>query len=259
MWTAMWTAMRTASSAARRSASVLAACALVACHHAASRGSGPASTSGTLGETGLFGPRIVKVDGARARLTYRLGRPAYVVLLSVDPGRSIAPIATTALPVLAGVQNASVTIPEFDQTMHTVSVAGRRIPASERVAFDGCVQRTTRPTATRRVRRAVRTDSAGRPVDGGPLYEDVDVPGVDVEQAERLCADRLAARAPTHPRPAGYLVLLASTAPLTWEELDARLQKFIVTADDARGTIQAVAEGLYAGHQTQWAGAYVHW
>jgi hypothetical protein len=192
-------------------------------------------------------------------VTFRLDRPAYVVLLSVDPGRSIAPISTTALPVLAGVHTEPVAIPDVAASLHMVTVAGRQVPASTRDAFEACVQRTTKPPSTRRVRRQVRTDSAGRPVDGGPLYEDVDVPGVDVEQAERICADRTLSRAPTQPRPAGYLVLLASSAPLTWLEIDERLRKFSVTAEDARGTIQAVAEGLYAGRDAQWTGAYLHW
>jgi len=212
-----------------------------------------------LGDASASGVRIVKLDAARARLTYGLERPAYVVLLSVDPGQSILPIATSAQPVLAGVQTTSVAIPDAQQPLRMITVAGRQIPASTREVFEACVQRTTKPPSTRRVRRQVRTDSTGRPVDGGPLYEDVDVPGVDVEKAERICADRTAARAPTHPRPAGYLVLLASNVPLTWLEIDERLRKFSVTAEDARGTIQAVAEGLYTGHQAQWAGAYVHW
>jgi hypothetical protein len=241
------------------SATLLVAIALAACHHAPAAGGGAASRAGTVGAATASAVHILKLDGARARVTFRLDRPDYVVLLSVDPGRSIAPISTTALPVLAGVHTEPVAIPDVAASLHMVTVAGRQVPASTRDAFEACVQRTTKPPSTRRVRRQVRTDSAGRPVDGGPLYEDVDVPGVDVEQAERICADRTLSRAPTQPRPAGYLVLLASSAPLTWLEIDERLRKFSVTAEDARGTIQAVAEGLYAGRDAQWAGAYLHW
>jgi hypothetical protein len=57
----------------------------------------------------------------------------------------------------------------------------------------------------------------------------------------------------------GYLLLLASTAPLSPTDLRVRLRSLTVRADDLRDAMTAIADGIYVDRDVLWSGTYVHW
>lgn len=228
----------------------LALVALGACHHARAVAPAPL-VSEPIGESARMLARIVRIDAAKAQATFELSTPAYVTALSVRPGSGVALIWTTPQPWVAG--------------SHTTPVPTGPAPLPPQTAtqaYNACMQQQSmRAPATRRVRRTVQRDEKGRPVDGGPDYVEVEIDGR--AEATRVCGRQMATptsgartgRTPTD----GYLLLLASTSPLSPAAVRERLRSLTVRADDLRGAMTAIGDGIYVDRAVVWSGAYVHW
>ena len=254
----------------RRIALGVAALALLgACRHAApataAASSNAAPDEGAVGDSARFGARIVRLAPQRAEARFRIGRPAYVVLVTVRPGVGVEAIAPDPLdprPAVrrhAGTFDAPITPAGSVSASARVAVGAENVPAYAREAYAACVPRTVRPASTRRVRRAVARDASGRPVDGGPSEEEVAVRGVTEEDAAAICARQVRTMAaPNMPRD-GYLLLLVSDAPMSGVELAERLATLKVPADGPRRLMREVAETIYAGANAPWSGYYRRW
>ena len=56
-----------------------------------------------------------------------------------------------------------------------------------------------------------------------------------------------------------YLVLIASDAALTTDDVTARLRNLTITAEDAHSTLSAIADALYMDRKAAWSGYYMRW
>jgi len=258
------------SYAARGVIGIAAAFALVACHRAPSAQLRSAADEGKVGDTTAFGPRILEIDRIRQRATYSLAAPAYVVLLAVAPGRSIDPLwvdsAATPSMIPAETRTTKFRVPGVATPLRSPDgVPREELPVAVQAEIDRCVRRTVAARTPRRPRRPrpVVRDSTGRPI-AQPAEPDEPQPTPDAgveRRAEADCARAIGRRpraspSDTHER---YLVLLASSAPMSAVELVARLNGLTVTAEDAPATIAAIAEGLYFDRRATWSGYYVRW
>lgn len=221
---------------------------------AACRSTAPIATTpiigGAIGDSAAFLATIAKVDYTKDLATVQLAKSGYVVLLSVDPGGDVEQISPRIGEPAPSMLHAGVT---------KVNVMPPSMGMYYREALQSCVSRTVRPSTTRRQRRNVKLDAKGNPVDGGPLYEDIEVPGIDEGRANAICRSQYASMPPRHPRPAGFLLMLVASQPVSGAALTARLHALRIQADDAPQRMAGIAEGLYAGTGASWAGYYVHW
>lgn len=267
----------TRSSRLAASTSILAV-AMLACHHSSSSRLQGADLDGVVGDTAAFGPRILRVDRALQRATYSLAAPAYVLILSVAPGHSIDPVwadpNSAPSMVRAETRTARLLVPGAASPLGaTNGASNEQLPAAVQADIDRCVRQEIdaaerRAAAAERSRRpptqAPARDSAGRPIQQPPQPDRNPAPVLDAgfeRRAEAACGrrygNRPGATAPdTRER---YLVLLASNAPIGAVELAARLDGLTVNAENVRGTIEAVAEGLYFDRRAIWSGYYVRW
>jgi hypothetical protein len=224
---------------------VLGAAVAGACRHASPPAPSPAAVpvveSGRVGDT-AFAIRLVKLDQARGVARVDLPGPAHLVAIDVSPGGSLEVLSTTGAPLRQG--------------GGAIGIASRAQRSAQATVTADCVARTIRPPTTRRVRRNVQREN-GRPVDGGPDYVDVESGGVSRAEAEQRC--RGVAGALPFARSRGFLVLFASPVPLPADYVSDRLTRLRVQADDVRGSIEAIGEGLFAGRDEHWSGYYVHW
>jgi hypothetical protein len=226
----------------RSIAVVLLLSANAACHR------GPASAPltrddrGEFGANDRFGARILVADQMRDRATYQLSTPAHVVLLAVTPGTGIEPIARgqsddTTLT--------SAGIHQLDawQPLVPAAVPFQRSAVNEE-RFRRCVQRTA-------------AERSHKPTSRTPQSADETVDPEAERDAQRICEVAMRKVATDNVR--HYLVLIASDAPLTNDEVTARLRNLTITAEDAHSTISAIAEALYMDRKAAWSGYYMRW
>lgn len=222
----------------------------LACHHASP--SSLAEKEGQLiGDTTAFSPRLLGIDRVRNRVTFSVAQPAYLVLLSVAPGKSIQ--AVGGIP-------ADTTITEAGK--HVLSVMTQREAANQSSAwsaadhadYNRCVNQGRRALPKKTV---VRRDSSGKTVTERTELEE---PAREFE-VERRCeaAINQRTRQAVYDLSDRYLVLLASNAPLTFMQVVARLDAITVYAEDVRSTIASIAEALYVDRRAVWSGHYMRW
>jgi len=225
---------------------------LGACHHAATTRGIPTDQSGPIGDTTAFRPRILNIDRHSNRVTFELAAPAHVIMLAVVPGKTIEPVGrilSDASESEAGQYEVTVAAPQATTTQ----------PSSwtiqDHAAYDRCVAAARRSLPKKVV---VRRDSTGKQI--AETTREVDDASREIE-AERRCE----AATDRRQRPAmpstdeRYLVVLASSTPMTLVELLARLDATTVTADDVSSTISAIADALYVGRKAIWSGYYTRW
>jgi hypothetical protein len=253
----------------RRVFLLAAAASVVACHRAPAPALRDPEIEGVIGDTSALGARILQIDRVGHRATFRLAKPAFVLVLAVAPGRSIDPVwfdpDETPSLMTADKHTVPLRMPE------TVGPAARggaaqqdQLPAAVQAEIDRCVRQATPRPPRRRPPKIVR-DSAGRIIKvepGEPGRTSSSMDEVEAERnAQRACAAKYGNRAgattpDTHER---YLVVLASNTSMTTIELAARLNALTVTATDSRSTIAAVAQGLFFDRHAVWSGHYVRW
>lgn len=221
----------------RRAAIVLLVSAGSACHRGQASGSLTRDDRGEFGANERFGARILVADQMRDRATYQLATPAHVVLLAVTPGVGIEPIArgqsedTTLTP--AGIHQL-----DARQPLELAAMPFQRSAVNEE-RFRRCVQRT----AAERSRK--------------PRGGDDTVSPEAERDAQRICEVAMRKVATDDVR--HYLVLIASDAALTTDDVTARLRNLTITAEDAHSTISAIADALYMDRKAAWSGYYMRW
>ena len=226
--------------------------ALTACHSGAATQGVDKEQGRSIGDTAAFRPRILEINRLSNRVTYDLAAPAYVIMLAVVPGKTIEPVGE----ILAGTT-------EAQPGLHKVTVGGPRETASQppswtiqdQTDYDRCVAASRRALPKKRI---VKTDSTGKQT--VETTQDVEDP-MQESQAERRCEAAVNRRPrPVTPSPGDrYLVLLASSTPMTLVELLARLDATTVTAEDVPSTISSIAEALYVDRKAIWSGYYARW
>ena len=225
---------------------------LVACHRGTAT-QGVAKEQGeSIGDTSAFRPRILQIVRSTNRVTYDLAAPAYVIMLAVVPGKSVEPVGEIL-----------VRTAEAQPGLHKVTLVPPREPASQppmwtiddQRDYDRCVAASRRALPKKKI---VRTDSLGKQsVETTQEVEDV---SRELE-AERRCEQSINGR-PRRVIPSTddrYLVLLASSTPMTLVELLARLDATTATAEDVSSSISAIAEALYFDRKAIWSGYYARW
>lgn len=253
---------------------VAAAASLAACH-STPKAEIPTADAAPLamrafGDTAAYGMQVLKLDRQKEVATVALRSPAELIVLSVIPGREIE------LIVPGEVANAGHT--SFKQGVssiqmarweHSVRPANADHDAQAAMEYNRCISRAQAAArAAAQKRRPVKRDSTGKIIDDGRSGD----PSVNEFQLERAyeaaCSNQdksyLNKPAPPvrmPPRPAAdrYLVVLASSTPLTAVQLGERLAGLTAVGSDVSTTIEAIAAGLYAGLPGTWSGGYVAW
>lgn len=147
---------------------------LAGCHRAPRGASSSAELEGVIGDSSAFGARITHLDRLRKRAFVTLTSPAYVVLLSVSPGRSIDPlwVDSAQTPALTGAASQMIA---WRDPADTVGAGGRNeasppvVPLPVQAEIDRCVRERTAAVERARARprtrpRPVVRDSSGRAV-----------------------------------------------------------------------------------------------
>ena len=230
----------------------LATTLVTACHGGGSSSRPEPMSGGVFGDTSALGVRIVAVDSAGDRATYNLAAPAHIVALWVVPGQRLgqidAPVAADTAATAAGVHELRVSASRAATTIG----AARLLDDAD---YRRCIDENVRTAAQQRVGR----DSSGVLLvdDARP---DQSQTALEAERrAQRVCArtrNRPAATMPTADR---FLVLIASSARLTPQQLRDRVTTMSITATDLPTTMTAVADALYFDHTATWSGYYTRW
>ena len=221
----------------------------------------------TFGDTATFGVQVLSFDRQKEVAKVSLRAPAELIVLAVIPGREIELIVPSDLSKSS---HASFKKGASDINMSRWDDSPRPASASDDAQrfreYNRCMQ-NAQATARRmaQAKRPVKRDSTGKVIEGSESG------GTDLDQLtqlERQC-DRLDAnmsnrtpppvRMPPRTPADRYLVVLASSTPLTAIQLGERLGALTAVGSDVATTIEAIAAGLYAGLPGTWSGGYVAW
>lgn len=243
-----------------------AALATVGCHHAVPSVPAHAAIVGprAFGDSAALGARIVATDPRSGVTTVSLARAASYIVLGVTPGRAVEPFVHANGSPMLGIMDAGVREIEARVSLGD-SVAAPSLPGKG-AGYEECVRRLA-PTYYRPQPTPTGRDSLGRPV---VTAADRRAAEVDARDAAESAADkqcrRLAAPTPTvGPTSAGtrafdgaYVLFIAATRPFDRRDVDQRIRRLRVKAPDAASILEAVAEGVAAGHG-EWAAYAAPW
>lgn len=212
----------------------------------------PLAASRTFGDTNTVKVRLLSLDPTEEVARATLGANAYLVVLGVRPGRDIELISPeenqSARPTGAG----SVTLslrryeaPSPDANLRAEAEYERCVAAAEGAARRREQTRTAKKDSTGRVIPGTGSSSVTTPAMGNSCRRPM----------AQVKAVRMALREPGER----YLVVLASTQPIPYLQLSARLETLTAVAPDVATTIEAIAAGIYAGQPGTFSGAFVSW
>ncbi len=240
---------------------------LAACHNTStSQPPVPPPVAHAFGDTATYGVQVLSLDAEHEVATVSLQAPASLIVLAVVPGREIELI----LPA----ETARGTFPKGTATldMRRFDVSNRPVDANAELqamqAYGRCMaQAQAQARRMAQARRPVKRDSTGKVIDDGrgPSTE-----GDDLMRLERSCdrldvtasnANRKAPPVRLPPRaPADrYLLVLASSEPVSYAQVGERLGTLTAVGSDVATTLEAIASGMYAGMPGRWSGVYVAW
>jgi hypothetical protein len=244
---------------------------LAACHAKPNTGNPSAAPLAmrSFGDTAAYGVQVLSLDREKEVAKVALRTPAQLIVLAVIPGREIELIVPSDL-AKSSRGSFSKGVSSIDMGRWDVSQpADATSDARAAMEYNRCLQQAQ--AAARReaqARRPVRRDSTGKIIDdgrGSSTADEMEILARLERQCDRYDADqkrksaavpvRMPARAPADR----YLVVLASSTPLTGAELGARLSTLTAVGSDVATTIEAIASGLYAGLPGTWSGGYVAW
>ena len=208
---------------------------------------------GVLGDTAAFGPDIVRFNGVRTQVTYRLASPGHVILLAITPGKQIERIVASpagdATPMRVGQHT---TFLPLDGTP-----VGQLRP-EDQAEWDRCIE-DERTAADRRRPKPETRDSTGRVMsEGGGGREES--PMEVQRKAETNCRRQLANRSAQTPanRPP-YLALFVTDANIPGQEVDEWLDGIPAATTDIPTVLAAVADVLFRDRKAAWSGVYRRW
>jgi hypothetical protein len=231
-----------------------------ACHSApntAAVAASPVATR-TLGDTSVYGVQILALDRPKEAATVSLRSPAELIVLAVVPGRDIELIMPSA--------QTKETRASFANGVSTVDLA-RWDNSSSLGSGNMYTQCLRRGEETQRgaTQRRAKGDTTGKYLDDGRTAAELD--GV-ARQMQKDC-DKLdpgksanaagAVRMPPRAPADRYLVVLASSSPLTAAQLGERLKTITPTGADVATMMDDIASRLYAGQTGTWSGGYIAW
>jgi hypothetical protein len=223
-----------------------------ACRAPKSASAAPLAASRSFGDTAAVKIQLLSLNPSDevARLT--LGNPAYLVVLGVRPGREIELISPVESQSARSTGADGVTLslrryeaPSPDANLRAEAEYERCVAAAEGAARRREQARTARKDSSGRVIPGSGTSSASTPAVGNNCRP----PGAQVKPV----------RLPRRPPGERYLVVLASTQPIAYAQLSARLETLTAVAPDVATTIEAIAAGIYAGQPGAFSGSYVLW
>jgi hypothetical protein len=227
---------------------------LGACQHAAPRSNIGPKVGETIGDTSVFGPRLLDIAQRGSFVTFQISAPAHVLLFSVTPGESAIPIgALTSDTTLAepGIHNMKfVPVPKSFVPAPTVASWG----TADQADYDRCVRAGSRGLTKKRV---VKTDSTGKAY--SQVTNEPDDPQQEID-VERRCESSINARLRTHTTvPPRFLVLMASNTPLMLSDAIKRFETMRNIPTDVTVAVNAVASTLYGDRRGTWSAHYVAW
>lgn len=244
---------------------VLAVVLLVGCRQppATTVGSAPIAVH-TFGDTTQYASRIVRFDARTEELIANVKSPSYVIVLAVIPGKSIEQIVPDPDQLSVQVSTGKHTL-NLRQQAFAAEPADAAMNSAELAEINRCVSVAT--AAARRqaqARRPVKRDSLGR------IIEDRSAPpddNIDDSRIEARCREQVRRQSINRPKPQmpirepaeRYLVVLTSAFPMTGPLIRERLESLVTSAPDVATTIEAIAQGLFAGKDPTWSGAYISW
>jgi hypothetical protein len=204
-----------------------------------------------VGDTAAFAPRLIDIDRARHRVTFQVNVPAYVLLFSVVPGKTVQPLGGPSTAITPPGRHSVTAVPKDELVKPDPSAW----TISQQVEYERCVARGRAALPKKTV---VRHDSTGR-----EFVERTDAPQDPSREfaIERRCenaANQLAPAATTVPADR-YLVVLASNTPLTLIEIAQRIEAMTVYTDDVESAIASITQSLYGDRRAIWSGHYIRW
>ncbi len=213
---------------------------------------GPLLSGFSVGDTVSFPLRITEFDPVQERVKVRIGRPANLIALEVFPGKSITIVDLPSSKSPRGYRELS-TIDEVDPT--SVMTASAEYT---RCVEDAARLAAPRPQAPRRP--PVKRDPSGKALPGQstePTYEktlDTPVPTEQIKSACRARVNELRRALNKQLDVERYVLILASDANFTRDQLIERLSSLSVVASDVRSTMDAIATGIFAARAEKWSG-----
>jgi hypothetical protein len=210
------------------------------------------ATSRSFGDTVAVKVQLLSLDPVDEVARVSLGASAYLVVLGVRPGREIELIAPEerAPTRSTGAGAATLSLRRYEEPSPDANLRAE-------VEYERCVAVAEEAARRREQARTAKRDSAGRVIPGSgrssvqaPVVSHncrrPTTPAKRVRMAPRAAADR-------------YLVVLASSQPIPYAQLSARLETLTAVAPDVATTIEAIAAGIYAGHPGAFSGTFVSW
>lgn len=245
-----------AARADRRATRILTAgyllASLGACHTPKPAPVAPLVNSRSFGDTNTIRVQLLSLDPADEVARATLGANAYLVVLGVRPGREIELIAPQEQQAARSTGAGSVTL-----SLRRYEAPSPDANLRAEAEYDRCVAAAEGAARRREQSRTAKRDSSGRVIPGSGTSS------VTSPAAGNSCRRPTAQVKPVRlaPRVPGerYLVVLASTQPIDYAQLSARLETLTAVAPDVATTIEAIAAGIYAGHPGAFSGTYVSW
>ncbi len=230
---------------------------VVACHRGAANAPAPALVSHAFGDTATFGLRLLTLDPVDESARARIGASTYLVVLAVRPGRDIELVAPAEHAQLRtqSAGNVSLSLRRYEAPSPD---AARDADARAALDYDRCVAAADAAARRQARARTARKDSTGKPIPGSGSSDYI--PDRSVGHGCRPVQKKVEPRRLPPREPAErYLVILASSQPIPFAQLNARLETLTAVAPDVATTIEAIAAGLYAGFPGTFAGVYTTW
>lgn len=225
----------------------------------------PALPTHTFGDTTEYVSHILQFDVQKEQVVVDFKSRSYVVVLAVIPGKSIEQISPVPGRRSGRFSSGKRTL-DLRQPQNGADPIGQEMNSAELGEVNRCVVAAT--AAARRQAQAkarpVRRDSLGR------IIEDRSPPpetAIDDTRFESACRAQVRSRSKNRPQPKmpirepaeRYLVVLTSPYPMEGPMISDRLETLITMAPDVATTIEAIAQGLFAGKDATWSGTFISW
>ena len=258
---------------ARANAAVIGALAAVAflaagCRSTTNTGAPRAEPSTTVafGDPSTFGLQLTSFDREKEIAKVSLRAPAELVVLAVIPGRDIELIVPSDVPKNSRASFAKgVSSIDLARWAVSAATANSHDATQQALTRSRCIQQAEAAAKQAAAQRKVKIDTTGKYVDDGRGAADIDAIAArmqrDCDKPESDKSDRVATPVRMPPRAVAerYLVVFASSTPLTPAQVEQRIGALAVAGSDVVSTLEAIAAGLYAGTAGTWGGTYVAW
>lgn len=233
------------------------------CHRPPNHSVDVAVAAHTFGDTTAYASRIISFDAQRELLVANFKNSSYVILLAVIPGKSIEQISPSPnqLPVRLPSGKHSISV---RQTANVAEPDHRDVSAAELGEINRCVAEAMAVARRRaQAQQPVKRDSLGRIVkNNAPPPVLIDEYGMENAcrlQVQSRTKNRPQLKPPIREPAERYLVVLTSPFPIAGPLISDRLESLLTTAPDVATTIEAIAQGLFAGMAPTWSGTYTTW